>query len=360
MRLGMEKKYWWKLLCIPILFYVIIVGIGMPLSPGIVKMSKETAKSGETFTTTVETYNTFFTKAKTVKARLRKDTSLFLKATEVNVLDDNHVQLTFDIPQQLPAEHLSNDFIQFSLDIDNDYDGYATIPSKVMLTQVPPSDGLPLTKWRNTDFGSLSQRGTTFPFRGILFETIRNTYFHVPLWFAMLFLFIGATWNSFKYLRTREPDHDLRAEVMTMVGLFFGVLGVVTGMLWAKSTWGTYWTWQEIKLNMTAIALLIYFAYFVLRNAFDDLEQRARVAAVYNLFAFVAALILINVIPRMTDSLHPGSGGNPAMGGEDMDGTMKMVFYPAIIGWTLLGFWIGSIYYRFRIVQEKFLEKDYY
>lgn len=353
----MEKKYWWKLLCIPILLYVIIVGVGMPLSPGIVKMSKYTANSGETFITSVETYNTFLTKANSVKARLRKDTTLFLKAEDVKVIDDNHLELTFKIPQQLPKKHISNDIIRFSIDIDNDHDGYATLPGKIVLTQSKILNDSSHTIWRNSDFGSLSKRGTTFPFRGILFETIRNTYFHVPLWFAMLFLFIGATWNSFKYLRTREQDHDLRAEVMTMVGLFFGVLGVVTGMLWAKSTWGTYWTWQEIKLNMTAIALLIYFAYFVLRNAFDDLEQRARVSAVYNLFAFVAALILINVIPRMTDSLHPGSGGNPAMGGEDMDGTMKMVFYPAIIGWTLLGFWIGSIYYRYRIIQEKYLEQ---
>lgn len=351
----MEKKLWWKLLCVPILMYVIIVGLSVPLSPGITSMSQYTATTGQTFTARVTTYNTFHTKAKEVKARLRKDTSLFIAAQNVKVLDDNNIEVTFLIPAFMPS---SKEQERFSLDIDNDFDGYGTLPGKFVIIQSSIDSLQGAQVWKNTNFGDLSERGTSFPFRGLLFETIRNTFFHVPLWFGMLFLFIGATWNSFMYLRTQDQDHDRRAEVMTMVGLVFGLLGIVTGMLWAKSTWGTYWTWKEIKLNMTAIALLIYFAYFVLRNAFDDFEKRARISAVYNMFAFVAAMILINVIPRMTDSLHPGSGGNPAFGSEDMDNTLRMVFYPAIIGWTLLGYWIATIYYRALNIEEKYLERE--
>ncbi len=352
----MEKKLWWKLLCVPILMYVIIMGLSMPLSPGITSMSIFTASTGETFTVKITTYNTFHTQAKEVKARLRKDSTLFIAAQNVKVLDDNHLEATFAIPAFMPS---SKEQERFSVDVDNDLDGYGTLPGKFVIKQ-SVIDSLEGTKvWKNTDFGDLSERSTNFPFRGLLYETIRNTFFHVPLWFAMLFLFIGATWNSFMYLRTQDPDRDRKAQVLTLVGLLFGVLGIVTGMLWAKSTWGTYWTWKEIKLNMTAIALLIYFAYFVLRNAFDDLEKRARIAAVYNVFAFVAALVLINVIPRMTDSsLHPGNGGNPAFGSEDMDNTLRMVFYPAIIGWTLLGFWIATIYYRLLNIEEKYLERE--
>jgi heme exporter protein C len=142
----------------------------------------------------------------------------------------------------------------------------------------------------------------------------------------------------------------------TMVGTLFGMLGIVTGSIWAKDTWGTYWTWEEVKLNMTAIALLIYLAYFVLRSSFDDYEKRARIAAVYNIFAFAALIPLIFVIPRLTDSLHPGNGGNPAMGGEDLDNTMRMVFYPAIIGWTLMGVWISQIVFRIYNLKEKIME----
>jgi heme exporter protein C len=93
----------------------------------------------------------------------------------------------------------------------------------------------------------------------------------------------------------------------------------------------------------------------VLRNAFDDPDQKARVAAAYNLFAFAAMIPLIYVIPRMYDSLHPGNGGNPALGGEDLDNTMRMIFYPAIIGWTLLGYWITSILYRANRLKERLL-----
>jgi heme exporter protein C len=107
---------------------------------------------------------------------------------------------------------------------------------------------------------------------------------------------------------------------------------------------------------MTAIALLIYLAYFVLRSSFDDYEKRARIAAVYNIFAFAALIPLIFVIPRMTDSLHPGNGGNPAMGGEDLDNTMRMVFYPAIIGWTLMGVWMAQIVFRIQNLKEKLME----
>jgi heme exporter protein C len=351
----MENKLWWKLLCVPILLYVIIVGLSVPLSPGITSMSQYTAYTGQTFTVSVATYNTFHTKAKEVKARLRKDTSLFIAAQNVKVIDDNNIEVTFSIPTFLPSSKKQE---RFSLDVDNDFDGYGTLPGKFIIKQNNIDSIVGAKVWKNTNFGNLNKRGTNFPFRGLLFETIRNTFFHVPLWFGMLFLFLGATGNSFMYLRTQDQDRDRRAEVMTMVGLVFGLLGIVTGMLWAKATWGTYWTWKEIKLNMTAIALLIYFAYFVLRNAFDDLEKRARIAAVYNMFAFVAALILINVIPRMTDSLHPGSGGNPAFGSEDMDNTLRMVFYPAIIGWTLLGFWIATIYYRALNIEEKYLERE--
>ncbi|HFC00404.1 MAG TPA: cytochrome c assembly protein [Phaeodactylibacter sp.] len=345
----MEKKYWWKMLSVPILLYVIIIGLTMPLSTGIVKLSKSSVKTGETFTTTIETYNTFLTQSKNTRAWLKKGKTLFLAANNINVIDDNHAELTFSIPSHLPT---SKKQVDFAIIIDDDHDGYGIKPNAIRITQTNVDSLAGTRVWKNSEFGNLSKRGTNFPYRGILFETIRNLYFHVPMWFTMLFLFIGGTWNSFQYLRKRDEDNDLRAEVMTFVGLLFGIMGLATGMLWAKSTWGTYWTWKEIKLNMTAIALLLYFAYFVLRNAFDDLEKRARISAVYNLFAFVSALVLINVIPRLTDSLHPGNGGNPALGGEDLDGTMRMVFYPAIIGWTLLGFWIATIYYRMRKIQE--------
>ena len=94
-------------------------------------------------------------------------------------------------------------------------------------------------------------------------------------------------------------------------------------------------------------------AYFVLRGSISDVDKKARLSAVYNIFAFVALIPLIYVIPRLFSSLHPGSGGNPAFGSQDLDNTMRMIFYPIIIGWTLFGFWMASVMYRIKQLDEK-------
>ncbi|MEZ4722348.1 MAG: ABC transporter permease, partial [Flavobacteriales bacterium] len=95
---------------------------------------------------------------------------------------------------------------------------------------------------------------------------------------------------------------------------------------------------------------LAYLAYVVLRNSITDEIMRAKVSAVYNIFAFVMMVIFVFILPRMTDSLHPGNGGNPAFSGYDLDSTMRMVFYPATIGWILLGLWISEVRYRMEVL----------
>ena len=100
----------------------------------------------------------------------------------------------------------------------------------------------------------------------------------------------------------------------------------------------------------TAVALVL--GYMILRNSFQDNLQKARISAIYNIFAFAVLIPLIFILPRMTDSLHPGNGGNPAFGKYDMNNQMRMVFYPAIIGWTLLGLWIASLRIRLRKIER--------
>jgi heme exporter protein C len=121
-------------------------------------------------------------------------------------------------------------------------------------------------------------------------------------------------------------------------------------MVWAKYTWGAWWV-NDPKLNGTLISLLIYTAYYVLRSAIEDDTKRARLSAVYNIFAFVMLIVFVGVLPRMSDSLHPGNGGNPAFGNYDLDSGMKMVFYPAVIGWILLSTWILQIKIRSRKIE---------
>lgn len=179
----------------------------------------------------------------------------------------------------------------------------------------------------------------------ILEQSIRNLYYHVPMWFGMILLLLASAINAVKYLRTSDIRFDIRSEQQARVAIVFGIMGLVTGMVWAKNTWGAYWT-NDPKLNSAAIGMLMYLAYTVLRGSMDDDEKRARVSAVYNLFSFPVFVVLIFILPRLTDSLHPGNGGNPGFNSYDLDSRLRLVFYPAVIGWTLLGFWIAQLYSR--------------
>ncbi|AGA77078.1 cytochrome c biogenesis protein CcsA [Echinicola vietnamensis] len=194
----------------------------------------------------------------------------------------------------------------------------------------------------------------------ILNETIRALHFHVTMWFGMIIMLVVAVVYSVKYLRSGNLRDDDIAIEFTNAAILFGVLGIVTGMLWAKFTWGDYWS-GDPKQNAAAIGLLIYFAYLILRNSLVDVHQRARIGAVYNIFAFAAFIPLIFVLPRLTDSLHPGNGGNPGFNAYDLDSKLRMVFYPAIIAWTLLGVWLASLRIRAkrleRILEDKLINQ---
>jgi heme exporter protein C len=193
------------------------------------------------------------------------------------------------------------------------------------------------------------------PRLNILNETVRALYFHVPMWFGMTFLFTMSVYYAIRYLRNPSPELDRKVLEYANVGTVFGILGIFTGMLWANYTWGSPWH-GDPKQNGAAIALLVYLAYFVLRGSLDNQEQRARLSAVYNIFAFAAMIPLIFVIPRMTSSMHPGSGGNPGFNAYELDYRMRMVFYPAVAGWILIGLWITSLRIRLKTVEETIID----
>ncbi len=193
----------------------------------------------------------------------------------------------------------------------------------------------------------------TVPRLDIVNETIRALYFHVPMWFGMISLFGASAWHSIKYLRTPSPSHDIFAVQYANVGFAYGMLGIFTGMLWATYAWGSPWH-GDPKQNGAAITLLVYSAFFVLRASVENEDQKARLSAIYNIFAFIAMIPLIFIIPRMQDSLHPGSGGNPGFNTYDLDSNMRMVFYPACLGWILLGFWIATVRIRIKLIEEKY------
>ena len=206
------------------------------------------------------------------------------------------------------------------------------------------------------------------PHLPILRETIRNLFYHVPMWFAMIIMMLTSMIYGIKQLGQKNfvPSkesvnnflfNDTKSVLFATTGLLFSFLGLLTGMLWAKFTWGAFWT-NDPKLNGTAITILIYLAYFVLRGSIEDREKKARISAVYNIFAFFLMIVFIGVLPRLTDSLHPGNGGNPAFSNYDLDSNMRWIFYPAVLGWILVGYWITSIKVRLKTLEDKMTKKQ--
>jgi heme exporter protein C len=182
------------------------------------------------------------------------------------------------------------------------------------------------------------------------------------MWFAMMILFTVSVVYSIRHLRTLDYRFDIYARAFADVGLLLGLLGYSTGAIWAAYTWAdpnnpAYASFgsiaREPKLIGAAMAILVYFAYFVLRNSIPDIDKRARVSAVYNVFAYAMLFPSIWIVPRLLPSLHPGQEGNPALNFNDIDARMRLVFYPAVIGWTLLGVWIATLKVRLTILREK-------
>lgn len=181
----------------------------------------------------------------------------------------------------------------------------------------------------------------------ILHETIRNLFFHVTIWFSMIIMMISSLIYGIRYLKSNNLDYDIKASETAYTGVFLGVLGLLTGSLWAKFTWGAWWV-NDAKLNGAAATMLVYLAYIVLRGSIDDENKKARISAVYGVFAFTLMLVFIMILPRLTDSLHPGNGGNPGFSKYDLDSNMRTVFYPAVIAWALLASWITDIRIRIK------------
>ncbi len=190
----------------------------------------------------------------------------------------------------------------------------------------------------------------------VLRESIRNIYFHVGMWFGMIFILFMSVVFSLRYLARSRPEDDLRALAAVKVGLLFGLLGLLTGMLWARFTWGDYWV-NDPKLNGAAVGMLIYLAYIVLRSSLEDPEKRARLAAVYSVFAFVLFFVFIMILPRTASvSIHPGVDGNPALATGDLAPEMRWVFYPAMLGWFIMSWWLYRLFYRMSRIEIKIRE----
>lgn len=133
-------------------------------------------------------------------------------------------------------------------------------------------------------------------------DVMRIIYIHVPAgWLALLTFMCCAVASGF-YLSSKKPGADVLAASFARVGVVFNAISLVTGMIWGKPTWGVYWTWDP-RLTFTLIMFLLYLAYSALRRLVEDPEQRAKLAAVYGIFAS-ASLPLVYWSANWFRSLH--------------------------------------------------------
>ncbi|MFN3556480.1 MAG: cytochrome c biogenesis protein CcsA [Bacteroidales bacterium] len=187
----------------------------------------------------------------------------------------------------------------------------------------------------------------------VIHQTIRNIYFHVGMWFSMIFILFLGFGFSLAYLHTMDLRYDRMVYATVKTGLMFGLLGIITGMIWAQHTWGTWWV-NDPKLNGAAVGILVYLAYLVLRSSVDDAARKARLASVYKIFAFVIMFVFIMILPRLTGaSIHPGVDGNPALATGDLAPAMQKVFFPAILAWFLFAYWVYTIVHRTDVLKER-------
>ncbi|MDI9338633.1 MAG: cytochrome c biogenesis protein CcsA [Alphaproteobacteria bacterium] len=184
---------------------------------------------------------------------------------------------------------------------------------------------------------------------GRLAETARNLFYHVPMWFGMMILFTLSVYYAVIFLKTNNMDASHYSASLASVGLWMGLIGIITGAVWAKFQWGSAWS-GDPKQNGAAIALLMYLAYFIIRQNLKKSSKIHRLSAIYNIFAFCMLFPTIWILPRLQESLHPGGlgeDGNPGLNPKDLDANLRLVFYPAIAGFTLLGLWVSKLHYSF-------------
>ncbi|WNJ17432.1 cytochrome c biogenesis protein CcsA [Pontibacter sp. G13] len=211
----------------------------------------------------------------------------------------------------------------------------------------------------------------TLPELPQLEQSSRVMFYHVPMWFALQVLMAISLFHSIRLLRLLDPDNpstanpmeaDIKAREAAYAGVIFNILGLLTGIIWSRVTWGAampatnfsaWWGWDPTQVS-ALIALLIYLAYFLLRRSFTDEEQRAKVSAVYNIFAFATLIPLFFIIPKVTEGLHPTAGkGSFIFDKSQISNEFRMILYPGMLGFILLGLWLNSVRTRISLVKMR-------
>ena len=190
------------------------------------------------------------------------------------------------------------------------------------------------------------------PYIPALGDKARIIYLHVPMsWIAVLAFLISMI-NSIRYLKSRELQKDILAYSSAEIGFLFTILATVTGSLWAKFNWGSFWNWDPRQTSIF-ILLLIYGAYFSLRSAIENPEQKAKLSSVYSIIAFVTVPFFVFIMPRIVESLHPEDAIVNKQGKITMNPVMLSIFLTSLAGFTLFYFWLLNLKVRVEMLYHR-------
>jgi heme exporter protein C len=179
-------------------------------------------------------------------------------------------------------------------------------------------------------------------------------YFHVAAgWVGMLGFLVAAIAGGI-YLAKGDRKWDIVGLASVEIGMVFAFINVVTGSIWARPIWNTWWTWDP-RLTTATIMLLIYAAYLMLRSGIEDPDRRARFGAVYAIVGFLSVPLTF-FSARLFRTIHPvviGTNQPGAEGAFDMTADMRLVFFFSLITFSLI--FVDLLWHRIRLgrLQDK-------
>ena len=182
-------------------------------------------------------------------------------------------------------------------------------------------------------------------------------YFHVAASWSGMLGFLVATVAAIAYLKTSDMRWDIASLAGVEIGMVFIALGIVSGSIWARPVWNTWWTWDP-RLTTTLIMELIYSAYLLLRGGVDDPARQAKLSAVYAIVGFTSVpLTFISI--RVFRTIHPVlvASSDPALGTFAMSPRMLAAFFGSLAAFTLL--FVALYWHRYRLgsAQSELMQK---
>jgi heme exporter protein C len=171
-------------------------------------------------------------------------------------------------------------------------------------------------------------------------------YFHVPIALTAYACFGLGAWKALRLLWRRDERNDLESYTAIHQGTIFGALTLITGSIWAKASWGVWWTWSSNQLVLFLVLFLFYCAYFMLRYSIEEGPKRANISAVYALFGVALIPVSFFAIRLANDFIHPTVFTRE---GPQMTGTMFTAF---VVAWAAI-LLLAYLMYRVELMGKR-------